>query len=197
MLHKTTHYLLAAMQAIIGWEWVMSGGNKLLAGNFPQSMGAALANGIDGNPNGWYVSFLQSVVLPHSVFFGYLLEWTEVVTGIVLLTGAFILLGKPHVRGDSQYKLTIGYCIAVILAAALGAVMNVNFHFWMGRWVIPAFNPTAPYNEGIDLDGLLPPLSLVIMMAQLALLRELQGQWLWSPLFHRLRGRKVKRVLEA
>lgn len=197
MVHKTTRYLLAAVQAIIGWEWVMSGGNKLLAGNFPQSLGAALANGIDGNPNGWYVRFLQSFVLPNSVFFGYLIEWSEVIIGVVLLTGAFVLLSKPRFRGDPQYRLAIGYSIAVMLVAALGAIQNINFHFWMGGWVIPTFNPTAPYNEGVDLDGLLPPLSLVIIIAQLALLREVQGYWLLSPLLHRLRGRKVKRTVEA
>ena len=64
MLQKSTRYLLAALQAIIGWEWLMSGGDKLLAGTFPQGLGATLANGIDGNPNDWYINFLQSYVLP-------------------------------------------------------------------------------------------------------------------------------------
>lgn len=58
MLQKSTRYLLAALQAILGWEWLMSGGDKLLAGTFPQGLGATLANGIDSNPNGWYVDFL-------------------------------------------------------------------------------------------------------------------------------------------
>jgi hypothetical protein len=32
MLHRTTLSILAALQTIIGWEWLMSGGNKLLSG---------------------------------------------------------------------------------------------------------------------------------------------------------------------
>ncbi len=38
MLNRTARYLLAAIQAIIGWEWLMSGGNKVLAGTFPQGL---------------------------------------------------------------------------------------------------------------------------------------------------------------
>ena len=67
MLQRSTRYLLAARQAIPGWEWLMSGGDKLLAGTFPQGSGATLASGIDGNPNGRYVNFLQSSVLPAGI----------------------------------------------------------------------------------------------------------------------------------
>lgn len=45
----------------------MSDGDKLLAGTFPQGSGATLASGIDGNPNGWYINFLQSYVLPPGI----------------------------------------------------------------------------------------------------------------------------------
>jgi thiosulfate dehydrogenase [quinone] large subunit len=186
MLQKPTRYLLAALQGIIGWEWLMSGGDKLLAGTFPQGLGAALANGIDGNPNGWYVNFLQSYVLPHSIFFGYLVEWTEVVVGIILLTGAFILLGQPRRRGEQQHGLMVGYSIAAIIASLLSIIMSINFHFWLGGWVIPVFNSATLYNEAIDLEGLLPPLSLAIIIAHLYLLRALQGERLLAPLFRRL-----------
>jgi hypothetical protein len=42
MLNRTARYLLAAIQAIIGWEWIMSGCNKILSGNFPQGLSDAL-----------------------------------------------------------------------------------------------------------------------------------------------------------
>ena len=88
MLTRTSRYLLAAIQAIIGWEWIMSGGNKLFSGTFPQGLADALTNSFKDNPNGWYVSFLKQVVVPNSVFFGYLIEWTEIIVGIVLVSGA-------------------------------------------------------------------------------------------------------------
>jgi thiosulfate dehydrogenase [quinone] large subunit len=156
MLNRSTCYLLAALEAIIGWEWLMSGDNKLLAGTFPQGLADALNSGIKDNPNSWYVSMLQTFVLPHSIFYGYLIEWSEIVIGLVLLGGALLLLGEPRGRGEAQHRQFVGYSLAVIFVAALAAFENINFHFWMGSWVIPTFTPATPYNEGIDLDALLP-----------------------------------------
>ncbi len=93
MLNRAARYLLAAIQAIIGWEWLVSGMNKVLSGTFPQSLLNTLNTGIQDNPNSWYVSFLQKVVVPQSVSLGYMIEWTEVMVGLALLAGALILLG--------------------------------------------------------------------------------------------------------
>src|SRR6266516_4697169 len=123
MLTRTSRYLLAAIQAIIGWEWIMSGGNKLFSGTFPQGLADALISSFKDNPNGLYVA----------------------------------------------------YCIAVVVAAAIGAFQNINFHFFMGGWVLPSFDPGSAYNEGIDLDGLLPLFFLVIIIANLAMVQALTG----------------------
>src|SRR5579884_3767406 len=175
MLNRSARYILAAIQAIVGWEWLMSGGNKLLSGTFPQGLAATLNDGIKGNPDGWYVGFLQQVVLPHSALFGYLIEWSEITIGIILLGGALVLLGQPRKAGEPQHGFYVGYSIAVIIAAAVAIFQNVNFHFFMGGWVIPTFDPTQPYNEGIDLDGLLPLFFLTIIIANFALLKALTG----------------------
>jgi thiosulfate dehydrogenase [quinone] large subunit len=92
MLKRTSRYLLAALEAVIGWEWLMSGGKKVLAGTFPQGLADVLNQGIKDNPDGWYVSFLQHIIIPHSVFSGYLIEWTELIAGLILLSAALILL---------------------------------------------------------------------------------------------------------
>jgi len=175
MLNRTARYLLAAIQAIIGWEWLMSGGNKVLAGTFPQGLAGALNQGIKGNPNGWYVSFLQHSIIPHSVFYGYLIEWTELLAGLILLSGALILLGEPRKAGEPQHALMVGYCVAAAAAAVIGAFMTVNFHFFMGGWVLPGFDPASPYNEGIDLDALIPPLSLIVVVANIAFVKALRA----------------------
>src|SRR2546421_10847449 len=186
MLNRSARNLLAALEAIIGWEWLMSGGNKLLAGVFPQGLADAMNSGIKDNPNSWYVSMLQTFVLPHSIFYGYIIEWSEIVIGLVLLGGALLLLGEPRVRGEAQHRLFVAYSLAVVLVAALAVFENVNFHFWMGGWVIPTFTPATPFNEGIDLDGLLPPLCLVIIIANLALISALRECTLAVPLSEHL-----------
>lgn len=76
MVQKETRAVLAVVQALIGFEWLVSGANKVLSGAFPQGLAQNLSEGLADNPNAWYVAFLRSVVLPHSVFFGYLIELT-------------------------------------------------------------------------------------------------------------------------
>jgi hypothetical protein len=189
MLQKPARLLLAAIQAILGWEWLTSGGNKLLLGTFPQSLADTLTSMMKDNPNGWYVSFLQNSILPHSVLYGYLIEWTEVVLGVILLGGAVLLLGQPRRKGQPQYRLMLAYSIAAIAAALVGAFMTVNFHFMAGMGILPWFDASAANGEGIDLDALLPPLSLVIFLGQSALVAELT-ETRWSQRVQQLRQRR-------
>ena len=182
MLNRAARYLLAAIQAIIGWEWLVSGSNKVLSGTFPQSLLDTLHNGIQNNPNSWYVSFLQTIVVPNSTFFGYSIEWMEVIVGLALLSGAVVLLGKPRTRGEPQHGLAVAISAIVILFAALGAFFTVNFHFWMGHGIIPGIG-AAPTDEGIDLNALIPPFALVIIIANMAWIKALRGETWYSQLY--------------
>ena len=180
MLSRATRYLLAAVQAIVGWEWLVSGLNKVFSGTFPQGLAGTLNQGIQDNPNAWYVSFLHTVVQPNSIFFGYAIEWTELIIGVIFLSGALVLLGRPRVRGEEQHSLAVGFCTAAAIAGLVGAFLCVNFHFFMGGAVVPGINPADPFDEGIDLDALLPPISLLIMMANIVLITELRQNKLFS-----------------
>ncbi|SRR5579884_1686624 len=176
MLSATARKIVAALQMILGWEWLMSGCNKLFSGTFPQGLADALGEGVKGNPNDWYVGFLQSVVLPNSIFFGYLIQWTEITIGIVLLGGAALLLTKPRLSGEPQHHLPMAYYTLVVCAATVAAFLCINFHFLMGGWIIPTIRPDGAYDEGIDLDALMPLFSLVLIFANLSLLQALSGK---------------------
>jgi len=193
MSQKISRLLLAAIQAIIGWEWLMSGGNKLLSGTFPQDLADTISSMMKENPDGWYVSFLQRSILPQSVLYGYLIEWTEVAIGVILLGGALILLSQPRRKGQAQYRLTLFYSLASMAAALAGAFLTINFHFMAGGWIFPWFNSSAANGEGIDLDALLPPFELAILLTQGARFSELT-EVTWSQRFqwigHRLLPRK-------
>jgi len=153
----------------------MSGSNKLLSGTFPQGLADTLTSMMKDNPDNWYVAFLQYTILPQSVLYGYLIEWTEVTIGILLLGGAFLLLGQPRRKGQPQYRLIVFYSLAAMGAALVGAFLTINFHFLAGGWVFPWFDGSAANEEGIDLDALLPPFEFVIFLAQGALVANLTG----------------------
>jgi hypothetical protein len=175
MLTRTSRYLLAALQAILGWEWIMSAANKLASGSFPQGLAGALTDSFKGNPDDWYVVFLKQVVLPNSTFFGYLIEWSELLVGIVLIGGALVLLSRPRMAGEPQHALYVVFSVLVIFAAAVGAFQNINFHFFMGGWIVPSIDPSGAYDEAVDLDALLPLLFLVIIIANIALIQAITG----------------------
>lgn len=66
MLHRAACYLLAAIQVIIGWEWITSGTIKVLSGNFPQGLSNTLQQGGET----WYSRLYQHTLLGLRRFIG-------------------------------------------------------------------------------------------------------------------------------
>lgn len=188
MLRNETRYLLAAIQALVAGEWIFSGSNKLVAGTFPQGLADALGEGIKNNPNVWYVSWLQALVLPHSVAFGYLIEFGELAIGLGLLVGAFVLVGQPRLAGDPQHRIYVTLLWGSVVAALGCTFLCVNFHFWIGDGVIPTLSRMNVFNEGIDLDTLMAPLALVIAIANYAMVAEAQGHKAFAAIRTRVRA---------
>jgi thiosulfate dehydrogenase [quinone] large subunit len=175
MVHKDARYVMAAVQGILGWEWLVSGTNKVLSGTFPDGLGGTLSSGLKDNANGWYVAFIQSVIRPHGLFFGYAIEIAEVLAGIALLAGALLLIGGPRRRGEPQYRMAVSLVGASTLAALTCAFLCVNFHFFMGDGILPGIDPSHPYDEGISLDTLMAPIALVTVFFNLHLLSDMTG----------------------
>lgn len=175
MVHRDGRYIAAGVQGLIGWEWLVSGANKVLSGTFPGGLASALDEGMKGNPNGWYVAFLQAVVVPHSVLFGYVIEVAELLTGLALLSGAVALLADVRRRGQPLHRLAAAQLIASALAALTCIALCVNFHFFMGDGILPGLNPSGAFDEGIDLDTLIPPMALLVLWFNLYVLSDAMG----------------------
>lgn len=175
MLSRDARWVAAAVQGILAWEWLVSGINKVLSGTFPQGLADTLRDGMRDNPNGWYVSLLQGVVLPHSVAFGYIIEATEIFIGIALLIGAVVLIAPLRHHDTPQFRLALGEVMAATVAAFLCVVLCVNFHFFMGDGLIPWFDPAHAFDEGISLDTLMPPLAALVLIVNVYALSEMTG----------------------
>lgn len=173
MMSRDARWVAAAVQLVIAWEWLVSGANKVLSGSFPQGLAGTLRDGMQQNPNGWYVALLDRVVLPHSVFFGYLIEETEVLVGFALLIGAVALIGPMRRRGAPEHRLLALEIGAAAVATLICAFLCVNFHFFMGNGIIPWINPSQAYDEGITLDTLMPPLCILLFIFNARVLVEL------------------------
>lgn len=191
MLSRDARWVAAAVQAVIAWEWLVSGTNKVLSGVFPQGLADTLHEGIQNNPNGWYVAIIERMVLPNSVAIGYFIEAAEVFIGIALFIGAAVLIGPVRRRGAPQYRLAVGEIAAATVASLLCAFLCVNFHFFMGDGVFPWFDPGRAFDEGVTLDTLMPPLSLLILIINVIMLVDMTGMPVaraLKPITHRARG---------
>ncbi|PLR83638.1 Crp/Fnr family transcriptional regulator [Bacillus canaveralius] len=91
----------------LGIQWIEAGWHKVAdgfdAGGFMQGA-IAKAGGDHPMVAGWYANFLESVAIPNSGLFSFLVSWGEILVGLGLILGA-----------------------ATIPALIAGAFMNLNF----------------------------------------------------------------------
>ena len=139
----------------------------------PRRLPSALANELSDKSQGapgWYRSFLDGSIIPNASAFGYLIEIGELVIGLALIAAALVWLTRWE-------RLPEGGRVAVLattVLASLGAIfMAVNFHLANGAphpWLIPK----SGFDEGVDLDSLLPAVQLVLIAVSVGLWRSLR-----------------------
>lgn len=162
---------LLAIQIIIGYEWFMSGLTKVVRGGFASGLADELTEKSEG-VEGWYRDILDDVVIPNATGFGYLIELSELVVGIGLIAAALTWLFAWERVGATGRTVALG---VTVLAALGGLVMNVAFHLANGSahpWLVPGDG----FDEGVDLDSLMPAIQIVLAAVSagtwLALRRE-------------------------
>jgi len=167
---------LLLVQLLVGYEWLMSGLTKIVRGGFPSGLAAELREKSDG-ASGWYKSFLDGSVIPHASTFGYLIESGELVVGLALVAAALVWLLRWE---RLPYSGRVAILVATALASLGATFMAVNFHLANGAshpWLIPKDG----FDEGIDLDSLLPAVQLVLVGVSVAFLRTLRREQMPEP----------------
>jgi thiosulfate dehydrogenase [quinone] large subunit len=157
---------LLLVQLLVGYEWLMSGVTKIVRGDFPSGLAGELRDKSQGAA-GWYKSFLDGTVIPHASAFGYLIEIGELLVGIALVVAALVWLFRWE-RLPEAGRLAILATTAI--ASFVAIFMAVNFHLANGAshpWLIPKDG----FDEGIDLDSLLPAIQLVLIGVSVSLWR--------------------------
>ena len=150
---------LLAIQVLIGYEWFMSGLTKIVRGGFPSGLADELTEKSEGAAS-WYVNFLDSVVIPNGSTFGVLIILGELAVGAALIIAAALWAFRWEGLGSGGRTAVL----AATAASALGGIfMNINFHLANGSahpWLIPG----EGFDEGVDLDSLMPAIQLVLVI---------------------------------
>lgn len=164
--HRTAVWGLASVYLLLAYEWLISGFNKLMSADFQSGLGKQIQDATASNPNHWYARFLTQVALPHTVVMAFLVQWGEIAVGLGLVLGA--------VRWLARYRFganLVRWLDAALIAALMGgAFMTLNYWLMSGN-TLPWLNAGDPFNEGIDIDGLLTLVSIALVCTQIRAMR--------------------------
>ena len=159
---------LLLVEMIIGYEWLVSGVVKVVKGDFPSGLADELLKKSEGVPS-WYAGLIKSFFIPNAAIFGYLIEISEVLAGIALVFGSFIWLCGWDRCSDRVRR----WILFFIISAAIGTTFLVlNLHIANGAphpWLLP----DSGFDEGVDLDSVLPAIQIVIAWISIDLFRRL------------------------
>jgi hypothetical protein len=167
---------LLTVEIIVGYEWFVSGLVKIIRGDFPSGLALEIAKKLPETA-AWYRRFLESAVVPNAATFGYAIEIAEILAGVVLIVGPVIWL-VGWARISDRMRRAILFFAAV--AAIGGAFLAINLHLFNAAshpWLIPK----SGFDEGIDLDSVLPAVQLVIAWISLTLFRRLGREPVGDP----------------
>lgn len=160
---------LLVVQIVVGYEWLVSGLDKFVHGGFPAGLEEELVQKLSGTAP-WYGAFLRGIVIPNARGFGYAIEASELLAGIALVGGALLwLFGWERL----PVRLRAAVMLSAAAAAIGGAFLALNLHFANGAnhpWLVPA----AAFDEGVDLDVVLPAIQLAIASVNIVLFRHLR-----------------------
>jgi hypothetical protein len=160
---------LLLVQLLVGYEWFISGLTKIVRGGFPSGLAKELTEKSVGAP-GWYKGFLDGSVIPNASAFGYLIEIGELVVGLALIAAALLWLLRWERLPEAG---RVAVLVTTIVALLAGVFMAANFHLANGAphpWLIPK----SGFDEGVDLDSLLPAIQLVLIGFSVGLWRSLR-----------------------
>lgn len=173
-----TNIALAGLQLVIGYQWLVSGVDKLLLGTFPGQLGHLLVGQIgSGKLPGSFAALLRWLVVPDALFFGYAVMFGETLAGLGLVGAGLLALLRPvfatRARGRlwTSYAMTDRLVTALAPLAAAGAgLLGLSYYLLDGApslW----FTPSLAYGGAIAPGMMVALTSLVLVVAQIVPMR--------------------------
>jgi len=107
MMKRFNIIIILLVQAWLGYEFLISGWNKIAVNStFTSGLGSYLKIRAGAEANS-YSSFINRNIIPHAATFGYLIEWAEVLTGVVLILAALVFLIRRNENSAVQKTIAV------------------------------------------------------------------------------------------
>ena len=125
---------------LLGLVWVRSGFEKIHSGTFPANLAKTLTYFASKNPYPWFKPLLLTVAIPQSRLIGMCVQWSELLTGVVLTLGTLLYF---FVLKGNRLILAI-----VLIALLVSAAMNT--FFWLAAgWTGPSADDLNLFMIGV------------------------------------------------
>lgn len=158
------HLGMAAVYALIGYEWLVSGVNKLLLGpRFAAALPQLLRGGFAGNPNGWLARFAGQTILPHTTSLAAAVLIGELGIAVGFFIGAVAWAQPERLPGP----LARWVDPIVVVALLASAVMAASYALLDGDG-LPLPNPVNAFGPGFSIDLLLALAAGLLLIVQIA-----------------------------
>jgi thiosulfate dehydrogenase [quinone] large subunit len=168
-----TNVALAGLQLVIGYQWLVSGIDKVLLGVFPSQIGPLLVGQIgSGKLPIYFAALLQTFVVPSAPVFGYAIMLGETLAGLGLIAAGLFNFLRPLFEARTRgrlwelFALTDRLVTGLAPLAALGAgLLGLSYYLLDGA---PAFwfTPSLAYGGAIAPALVVALASLVLVAAQ-------------------------------
>jgi hypothetical protein len=155
---------MAAVFALIGYEWLLSGTNKLLLGpSFASGMAQLLHSGVAGNPNGWFAWVATQVVVPHADRFAAL-----VAAGELAIAAGYFVGAVAWTRGARLPAALARWVDPLVVGALLASAALAMSYAILDGDGLPLPNPVNAFGPGFSIDLLLALAALLLLPVQIA-----------------------------
>ncbi|MEK8128257.1 DoxX family membrane protein [Paenibacillus filicis] len=137
-------YAFSAARILSGWMWLKSGYDKWSGGFGVESLIPVIATNRD--TPAWYKTFFAQVVSPLAPVFDAVIPWGEMLIGLGLIVGLFILpalmmsvfVNANYILADMIFTYPTDILVATLLLAAMRLTSYVSlerrlFPKWLKR----------------------------------------------------------------
>ena len=165
MMKRFNIIVILLVQAWLGYEFLISGWNKIAVNStFTSGLGSYLKIRAGAEASS-YSSLINRNIIPHAATFGYLIEWAEVLTGVVLILAALVFL----IRRNENAAIQKTIAVLSILSLAGIFLMGLNFYLMTGSLtLLPGGNPYIP---GVSFDFFIALMCLILIVWNATLLK--------------------------
>lgn len=172
-LTTSTNIALAGLQLVIGYQWLVSGVDKMLLGSFPAQMGQLLAGQISsGKLPAYFAALLQLLVVPNAAVFGDAIMLGETLAGLGLVAAGLLALLRPFAEARTSgrlwevFAMTDRVVTGLAPLAAVGAgLLGLSYYLLDGApplW----FTPSLAYGGAIAPGMVVALASIVLVVGQ-------------------------------